>query len=91
MSGHIDGITKKERTKRLLNLSEELENKYYNENIGKKEKILIETKKGDYYYGHTTNYLYLKLKGDYKENEIYDIVVSKDMFTQNNEKVTSEL
>ena len=91
MSGHIDGITKKERARKLLKLSEELENNYYNKNIGKKEKILIETKKNDYYYGHTTNYLYLKLKGDFKENEIYDIVVSKDMFTQTEEKVTSEL
>lgn len=91
MSGHIDGITKKDRTKRLLKLSEKLEKDYYNKNIGKKEQILIETKKGDYYYGHTTNYLYLKVKGNYKENEIYDIVVDKNMFTQNNEKVTSEL
>ena len=83
MSGHIDGITKKERARRLLNLSEELESNYYNENIGKKEKILIETEKDGYYYGHTSNYLYLKVKGNYKENEIYDIKVSKDMFTDN--------
>ena len=62
-----------------------MESNYYNSNIGKKEKILIETKKGDYYYGHTTNYLYLKVQGNYKENEIYDIVVSKDMFTDNSQ------
>ena len=83
MSGHIDGITKKERARKLLKLSEELEDNYYNENIGKKEKILIETKKNNYYYGHTSNYLYLKVKGNYKENEIYDIEVTKDMFTDN--------
>lgn len=83
MSGHIDGITKKERTKKLLKLSEELEKNYYEKNIGKKEKILIETKKGDYYYGHTSNYLYLRVKGNYKENEIYEIIISKDMFTDN--------
>ena len=83
MKGHIDGITKKNRTKRLLNLSEELENNYYNSNIGKEEQILIETEKNGYYYGHTSNYLYLKLKGDYKENEIYNITVDESMFTDN--------
>ncbi len=88
MSGHIDGITKKDRTKRLLKLSEELEKEYYKKSIGKKEKILIETKKDDYYYGHTSNYLYLKVKGDYKENEIYEIIVSDDMFTDNSKLET---
>lgn len=83
ISGHIDGITKKERTKRLLKLSEELEKKYYESNIGKKEQLLIETKKDGYYYGHTSNYLYLKVKGNYKENEIYDIKINKNMFTDN--------
>ena len=83
MSGHIDGITKKERARKLLNLSEELEKNYYNKNIGKNEKILIETEKDGYYYGHTSNYLYLKVKGNYKENEIYDIEITKDMFTDN--------
>ncbi len=83
MSGHVDGITKKERTKRLLKLSEELEKKYYESNIGKNEQLLIETKKDGYYYGHTSNYLYLKVKGNYKENEIYDIKINKNMFTDN--------
>lgn len=80
MKGHIDGITKKERARRLLALSEELETNYYNSQISKKEYVLIEKKENDYYYGHTTNYLYLKLKGNYKQNEIYEVNVEKDMF-----------
>ena len=82
MTNHIDGNTKKERTKELLKLSEELEHNYYNKNINKQEQILIETKDNNYYYGHTTDYLYLKIKGNYKENEIYDIIVNQDMFTK---------
>lgn len=87
MGGHVDGITKKERAKRLLKLSEWLESKYYENNIGKNEQILVETYKDDYYYGHTSNYLYLKLKGDFKENEVYNINISKDMFTDNSKVV----
>lgn len=80
MSGHIDGITKKERTKRLLKLSEELEQKYYDSFIDKKENILIEKNIDGNSYGHTTNYLYLKIKENLKENEIYEITVNKDMY-----------
>ena len=83
MNGHIDGIIKKERARKLIKLSEELESNYYNDNIGKEERILIETHKDGYYYGHTSNYLYLKLKGNYKENEIYKINITSDMFTDN--------
>ena len=81
MDNHIDGITKKKRTRELLNLSDELEKRYYNSFIDKKEKILIEKEDHGYFYGHTSNYLYLKIKGDYKTNEIYEITVKEDMFT----------
>lgn len=80
MGGHIDGNTKKERAKELLGLSDELENNYYNSCIGKNEQILIEKIEDGYAYGHTSNYLYLKVSGNYEENHLYDVVVSKDMF-----------
>lgn len=88
MSGHIDGNTKKERTKKLLKLSGELEQKYYDSQIGKKEYVLVEKAESGFAYGHTTNYLYLKLVGGYKENEIYEITISKDMFTLEKDKVS---
>ena len=80
MGGHIDGNTKKERTKELLELSDKLEKEYYNSCIGKKEQVLIEKIVNGYAYGHTSNYLYLKVSGNYEENHLYDVVVSKDMF-----------
>ncbi len=78
MNGHIDGNTKKERTKKLLKLSEELEKSYYKSFIGKKEQVLIEKVIDSYSYGHTTNYLYLKLNKKCKENEIYDISIEEN-------------
>ena len=80
MGGHIDGNTKKERTKELLELSDKLEKEYYNSCIDKKEQVLIEKIENGYAYGHTSNYLYLKVSGNYEENHLYDVVVSKDMF-----------
>lgn len=80
MDNQIDPNTKKKRTKQLLDVSLELENNYYNSFITKDEKVLIEKVDDDYSYGHTTNYLYLKIPKKLKENEIYDVKISKDMF-----------
>lgn len=80
MDNQIDPNTKKERTKQLLDISLELESNYYNSFIGKNEKVLIEKVLDGYSYGHTTNYLYLKIPKELKENEIYDVNISKEMF-----------
>ena len=88
MQGQINGTIKKERVKQLLKLSNELEQKYYKDNIGKKEKVLIEKNEKGYSYGHTSNYLYLKLKGNYKKNNIYDVIITEDMFIDEKEKTT---
>ena len=80
MDNQIDPNTKKKRTKELLDVSLELESNYYNSFIGKDEKVLIEKVEDGYSYGHTTNYLYLKIDHELKENEIYDVNISKDMF-----------
>lgn len=80
MDNQIDPNTKKKRTKQLLDISLELENNYYNSFITKNEKVLIEKVLDGYSYGHTTNYLYLKIPKELKENEIYDVNISKEMF-----------
>ena len=80
MDNQIDPNTKKKRTKQLLDISLELESNYYNSFIGKNEKVLIEKVLDGYSYGHTTNYLYLKIPKELKENEIYDVNISKEMF-----------
>lgn len=77
----VDGKIKKERVQELLELSEDLERSYYESFIGKTEKVLIEKVEEGIAYGHTSNYLYLKLVGDYKENEIYEIKISKKNFS----------
>lgn len=81
MDNQIDPNTKKKRTKQLLDISLELENNYYNSFIGKNEKVLVEKVLDGYSYGHTTNYLYLKIPKELKENEIYDVNISKEIVT----------
>ena len=79
MKDQIDGKVKKERVKTLLDLSKTLEENYNNSFIGKKESCLIEKVDCKYSYGHCSNYIYLKIPKIYKENEIVDVIIEKNM------------
>jgi threonylcarbamoyladenosine tRNA methylthiotransferase MtaB len=78
MKDKVPGNIKKDRVHRLINLSDELEKEYYESFIGKKVEVLIEENKDEYYYGFTSNYIPLKLKGNYKINELYDITLKEE-------------
>ena len=62
MKNQVSGDKKEERSKILLNLSDEIEEKYLNEYVGKEVKVLFEEKDGEYYKGHAANYLMVKVK-----------------------------
>lgn len=78
MNDKVSGDVKKERARKLIELSNKLENKYYKGFIGKEVEVLIEEYKDGYYYGFTDNYIPLKLRGDYKANEIYNVILKED-------------
>lgn len=78
MKDKIQGNVKKDRVKRLIDLSNKLEKEYYLNHIGKEDDVLIEEVKQDgYLHGFTSDYIPVKLKGNYKINEIYKIKLSK--------------
>ena len=78
MSNKVPGNIKKERVHKLIDLSNELEKEYVNKFINKEVKLLVEEEKDGYYYGFTDNYIPIKIKGNYKINEIYDLVLQKE-------------
>ena len=75
MTGKIDEHEKKERSRRLIEVSKELEIEYMKKFIGKKVSVLIEEYKDGYSFGHTGNFLYVKINKELPHNEIVDIVV----------------
>ncbi len=64
MTNQIDGNIKEERSKKLIELSDENEEEYNKNAIGKNVKVLFEEKVGKLYKGHTTNYITVNAKSD---------------------------
>ena len=68
MKEQVDGNIKEQRSKILITLSNENQKEYNVSLIGKKVEVLFEDKDGEYYKGHTQNYILVK----YKTDEILD-------------------
>ena len=64
MDGQIDESVKKERSRILVNVSKELEENYMNKFINTEVEFIPETYKDGFIYGHTGNYLSIKMKGN---------------------------
>ena len=80
MPNQINGNIKEERSKRLIELSNRNELYYNNSYKDKEVEVLFEEKKGEYYHGHTKNYILTYCKAEENlENKIKKIVC-KDIF-----------
>ena len=75
MENKVDEHEKKERSRRLIEVSKELEIDYMKKFIGKNVEVLIEEFKDGYSYGHTGNYLYVKIKGELPHNEMVNVTI----------------
>ncbi len=73
----VDPKVKKERARRLLALSRELEQAYMEKFMGCEVDVLIERNKEGYSYGHTSHYLEAKIQGTIEPNTFYHGVVEK--------------
>ena len=65
---HIDTSIKKERARRLLAVSLELEERYANKFVGRSLEVLFEEEKDGFSIGHTSNYLKVKVEGKITPN-----------------------
>ena len=78
---HVDDVTKKNRVKVLVELSNKLENSYMNQFINKTVLLLPEVYKEGYLIGHTDNYLKIRVKGNHELlNKIIEVKVLKNSY-----------
>ena len=66
MKDKVNGLIKKERTKKLIELSKGLEINYMKKFLGKSLTFIPEVYEDGYLIGHTGNYLLIKAKGNEK-------------------------
>ena len=67
---------RKLRARKLLEISKELEIKYMNKFIGSEVEVLIEETKDGYSYGHTDNFLYVKIKHLLEHNTFIKVKIT---------------
>lgn len=78
MPNQILPDVQEQRSKIIMKLSYEMQNEYNQKYLGKTVKVLFEEKEGEYYKGHTTNYMMIYMRSEEKmENEIKDIYIDK--------------
>ena len=77
MPNQVDGSIKEQRSKRLIELSDKNEEKYNSKYIGKTVEVLLEEKDGDFYKGHTKNYIEVWVKGENLENKIVNVNIEE--------------
>lgn len=72
----LDNVEKKKRNHELMDLSKELEVAYMSKFIDTKVEVLIEKSDNNYSYGHTSNYLLVKVDGVYSHNSFVTVKIT---------------
>ena len=69
---------RRKRSKQLRILSLKLKQQFYQNNLGKTEKVLLENQEDGYHYGFTENYVKVKLSAQkVKKNEIVSVKLNE--------------
>lgn len=76
LDNKIDNKEKKDRARRLIEVSEELEIKYMEKFIGREVEVLVEEHKEGASIGHTGNFLHVKFKGESPINEFTNVKIT---------------
>lgn len=83
MPNQIDGNKKEERSNKLIEISNNAENKHNRNYIGKTVKVLFEEFEDGFFKGHTTNYMMVKVAGEEEQsdkfvNKILDVKIKEN-------------
>lgn len=80
----LDGVVPIEERKRrahlLLDVSHDLEIEYMEKFLNLEVEVLIEEVKDGYSFGHTGNFLHVKVKGELAHNEIYRVRIKAVLY-----------
>ena len=75
MPNQVDESIKKERVKKLMDLSKTMEKEYYNKFVGKELDILVEECDNNVSIGHSSNYLMIRLNEKLEVGQTYKRII----------------
>ena len=73
MENQIDETIKRKRVKTVLELSDQLEQDFYQSKLNETEEVIIEQTKDGKSYGYTSNYIKVEINSPLKPNEDYAV------------------
>ena len=82
MKDQLSNAVKKERSRRLIEIDNDLQLKYNEKFVGRVVNVLIEEVFDDYSIGHTENFLKVVVNKKLEENKSYDVLIKKAEITQ---------
>lgn len=77
MKSIVTDAEKKERTHKMITLSNKLENEYYNKFVDKTLSVLVEEVFDKYCTGHTDNYIKVIINKKLEHNKFYNVKIIK--------------
>lgn len=77
MPHQLDMGVKRDRARKLIEVSNELEKKYNEQFLNKEVEVLVETEEHGENYGHTSNYLKVILDHEYPQNSFVNVRIYK--------------
>ena len=77
LPNQIEQSEKKARARKLLEISHKLEENYFNKYLDQEVEVLVEETKDGYSYGHTGNYLYVKINKELPHNTFVRVKITK--------------
>ena len=85
----VNDTVKKIHTNKLLELSNKYEIEYMSKFINKEVEVLIETSKDGFSYGHTTNYLHVKVNKELEHNTFVNVKITEIEYPYLNGEVSN--
>ena len=75
MPGQHSNATKEDRSRRAMAVAREMSERYRRSLIGTTQAVLFEEMDGEFYTGHTPNYVKVYAKGKDLHNLVKDVVI----------------
>ena len=76
MPGQLGNEVKEQRSKKAIAIAAEMSKDYREKMVGSRQEVLFEEESGEYYTGHTPNYVKVYAKGENLHNVIHPVEIT---------------